>query len=243
MSCCRSSRTQFKDKKQRSISQEVAGTANMRRAMVCMSGRVLDIPAHQSRMSKVFEGATGGQKTLHTVLLKEKISLLPSPGPTCGQRGYITHAVSGNAESTRQKTSCTQTYPAPSPPPFSPLVFPHFRLFVLILAPFSLVPLPLSPRVSPFCPITPPPRFPLPPISPCLSCFSVVYDVPGGIPDLGTLLPCSRVPERSARGRKSQMALTPAISGAHVWAKWLYHPCCLGVPNRSARGQKSEMAI
>ena len=29
---------------------------------------------------------------------------------------------------------------------------------------------------------------------------------------------------------------------AHMWAKWLHHPCRLGGPQRSARGQKSEMA-
>ena len=29
---------------------------------------------------------------------------------------------------------------------------------------------------------------------------------------------------------------------AHVWAKWLHHPCRLGGPQRLARGQKLEMA-
>ena len=32
---------------------------------------------------------------------------------------------------------------------------------------------------------------------------------------------------------------TPAISGAHVWAEWLHHPCLLGGPYT---GTKSELA-
>ena len=29
----------------------------------------------------------------------------------------------------------------------------------------------------------------------------------------------------------------------HMWAKWLYNPCCLGGPECLARGQKSQMSI
>ena len=29
----------------------------------------------------------------------------------------------------------------------------------------------------------------------------------------------------------------------HLWAKWLYNPCCLGGPECLARGQKSQMSI
>ena len=72
----------------------------------------------------------------------------------------------------------------------------------------------------------------------------------------------SRIPTASERGGKSDLAtcgqggyVTPAASGiptasergsqsevAHLWAKWLRHPCRLGDPHRfrAGRGGKSE---
>ena len=34
--------------------------------------------------------------------------------------------------------------------------------------------------------------------------------------------------------------LTPAVSGAHMWAKWLHNPCHFGGPQRAAQGQNQK---
>ena len=44
----------------------------------------------------------------------------------------------------------------------------------------------------------------------------------------------SGIPTTSERGGKSEVA--------HLWAKWLRHPCCLGDPHRCRAGGKSEVA-
>ena len=60
MSCCRSSRTHFSEEKQRSTSQEVAGTAKTRRTMVYNKGNVSEIPSHQLKMLKLSVATTAG---------------------------------------------------------------------------------------------------------------------------------------------------------------------------------------
>ena len=37
----------------------------------------------------------------------------------------------------------------------------------------------------------------------------------------------------------SSVCLTPTVSGAHMWAEWLHHPCLLGARHM---GTKSELA-
>ena len=44
----------------------------------------------------------------------------------------------------------------------------------------------------------------------------------------------SGIPYASERGEKSEVA--------HLWARWLHHPCRLGIPSASERGAKSEVA-
>ena len=44
----------------------------------------------------------------------------------------------------------------------------------------------------------------------------------------------SGIPTASERGAKSEVA--------HLWARWLRHPCCLGDPHRFRAGGKSEVA-
>ena len=44
----------------------------------------------------------------------------------------------------------------------------------------------------------------------------------------------SGIPSASERGAKSEVA--------HLWARWLHHPCRLGIPSASKRGTKSEVA-
>ena len=51
----------------------------------------------------------------------------------------------------------------------------------------------------------------------------------------GYLTPAvSGIPTASERGAKSEVA--------HLWAKWLPHPCRIGIPTASERGAKSEVA-
>ena len=47
---------------------------------------------------------------------------------------------------------------------------------------------------------------------------------------------------RSCTSQFHQAFRSTVALGAHVWAKWLHHPCRLGGPQRSVRGRKSEMA-
>ena len=60
MSQCRSSCTHFNEEKQRSTSQDVAGTAKTRRAMDYNKGRVCKIPSHQSKMLNLSVATTEG---------------------------------------------------------------------------------------------------------------------------------------------------------------------------------------
>ena len=139
-------------------------------------------------------------------------------GPTCGQGGYVTPAVSGfpTAAERGAKSEVAHLWARWLRHP-CPLGFPQrFRAQGKIRR---------GPRVGKVA-TSPLPSWGSPPLQSAgqnqkwPTCGQSGYVTPAG----------SGIPTAAERGAKSEVA--------HLWAKWLRHPCRLGDPHRCGAGEK-----
>ena len=190
---------------------------------------------HPCRLGDPHRCRAGGKIRSGPQVRKVATSPLPSRGspplhsggqnqrcPTCGQSGYVTLAVSGipTAAERGAKSEVAHLWAKWLRHPCRPGYPLRFRAGGKIRSG------PLVGKVA----TSPLPSRGSPPLQSggqnqrCPTCGQSGYVTPA----------VSGIPTASERGAKSEVA--------HLWAKWLRHPCRLGDPTASERGAKSEVA-